>query len=148
MTSHNFSEPDLRVRVFFYGSFINRDVLSQVGLIPERVEAAWVWGYDIRIEPHANLVHSDQHCVYGIVCDTTHVKLRQLYGQKWVSDYLPEAVLVETNGGRFSPALCYISPSSKKAPAADEYIDRIVISAREYGFPEWYIARLDSFRSR
>jgi hypothetical protein len=43
-------------------------------------------------------------------------------------------------------ALCYIAPSLTPQPATDDYIDRIVKPAREYGFPDWYVSRLDSFR--
>jgi AIG2-like family len=137
-----------KVNVFFYGSFINRAVLAEVKLIPDQVEVAQLWGFDISIRPLANLVRSDQHSVYGIICQATHAELDRLYGQHWVGTYLPEAVLVETNGGRLKPALCYIAPSPPSAPAADDYLDRIVGPAREYGFPAWYITRLESFRQR
>ena len=60
--------------------------------------------------------------------------------------YLPEAVLVETLDGKLLPALCYICHDMKPRPAANDYIDRVVKPAREYGFPEWYIERLESFR--
>ncbi len=121
-----------KVNVFFYGSFINRTVLAEVNLIPDQVD----------------LVRSDQHSVYGIFCQATHAELDRLYSQPWVGTYLPEAVLVETSGGRLVPALCYIAPSPAVAPAADDYLDRIVGPACEYGFPAWYIARLESFRQR
>jgi hypothetical protein len=136
-----------RVRVFFYGSFINRRVLAEGGFVPERVEAARLWGFDIRIQPLASLVRSDRHCVYGILCEATHAELARLYGQAWVGTYLPEAVLVEGEGGRLLPALCYLAPSPPVAPAAGDYLDRIIGPAREYGFPEWYLARLESFRA-
>ena len=136
-----------KVRVFFYGSFINREVLAKVGLIPERVDVARLHGFDIRIQPLANVVRSDRHCVYGIICEATHDELARLYGQDWVGDYLPEAVLVEIEGGGVLPALCYIAPPSEPEPATGGYIDHIAGPAREYGFPEWYLERLDSFRS-
>jgi len=142
-----------KVRVFFYGSFINRAVLAEAGLKPDRVELARLWGFDIRIQPLANLVRSDRHCVYGIVCEATHAELTKLYSQSWVGAYLPEAVMVETTGARLLSALCYIAPEPEApaagpAPAADDYIDRIAGPAREYGFPSWYIDRLESFRRR
>lgn len=142
-----------KVRVFFYGSFINRVVLAEAGLKPDRVEMARLWGFDIRIQPLANLVRSDRHCVYGIVCEATHAELTKLYSQSWVGAYLPEAVMVETAGARLLSALCYIAPEPE-APAAGpsaaaaDYIDRIAGPAREYGFPSWYIDRLESFRRR
>jgi signal transduction histidine kinase len=60
----------------------------------------------------------------------------------------PEPVLVERPDGTWRPALCYIAPSPDGGPAADDYIDRIVGPARGYGFPDWYVARLESFRPR
>ena len=41
---------------FFYGSYINLDVLREVGLVPERVEVARLPGFDLLIRPLANLV--------------------------------------------------------------------------------------------
>jgi hypothetical protein len=136
------------VWVFFYGSFLNLGVLQQVGYTPEQFEVARLYGYDIRIEPLANLVRSEGQCVWGVVAAATHEQLRRLYAQDWVGTYLPEAVFVETREGKLRPALCYLAPSPEPKPASDDYIDRIVTPARAYGFPEAYIARLESFRPR
>ena len=138
-----------RVWVFFYGSFINLDVLRQQGLVPERYEVARLGGFDIRIGPLANLVRSEGRCVYGIVATATHGELRRLYD--YARDglggtYLPEAVLAQTLDGRFQPALCYIAHDLREAPPAAEYVDRIVGPARRFGFPAWYVERLESFR--
>ena len=139
-----------KVWVFFYGSYINLEVLKEVNLVPEHWEVARLPGFDIRIEPRANLVRSEQNCVYGIVATATHSQLERLYAHaKDVLGeiYLPEAVLVETMDGKCRPALCYIAPSMDPRPAANDYIDRIAKPAREYGFPDWYVQRIESFRS-
>ena len=60
--------------------------------------------------------------------------------------YLPEAVVVETRDGKWMPAMTYICPSMAPRPAERAYVDRIVEPARQLGFPEWYVARLESFR--
>ena len=135
-----------KVWVFFYGSFINLEVLATAGLIPEQLEVACLWGYDIRIQPLANLIPSQRHCVYGIVCQASPRDLLALYGQTWVGTYWPEAVLVECEGGSIRPALCYISPPRPVEAATSDYIDRIAKPAREYGFPSWYIERIELFR--
>jgi len=139
-----------KVQTFFYGSYMNFAVLKEAGLAPEQWEVAKLSGYDIRIAPRANLVHSEQHCVYGIIAAATHEELARLYShakEALGETYLPEAVLVETLDGKWLPALCYICHDMKPRPAATDYVDRIVKPAREYGFPAWYIARLESFRS-
>jgi cation transport regulator ChaC len=136
-----------KVSVFFYGSFINRQVLAREGLTLDRFERARLWGFDIVIETLATLVRSDQHCVYGIVCEATHDELRRLYAQDWLGGaYLPEAVVVEAEGGRLRPALCFIAPDRPPARPAGDYVEWITTPAREYGFPEWYIERLERFR--
>jgi hypothetical protein len=139
-----------KVSTFFYGSFINLDVLAKVHIVPERVDVARLSGFDVRIRPLANLVRSDQHCVYGILVTATHAELTRLYA--YARDglggtYLPEAVLIDTLDGRFQPALCYIAPDLPDAPATADYVDRIVGPARRFGFPAWYVERLESFRA-
>jgi hypothetical protein len=46
------------VAVFFYGSFISRDVLAEHDVIVDRYEVAHLDGYDIVIQPLANLTMS------------------------------------------------------------------------------------------
>lgn len=55
-----------RLSVFFYGSYMNFSVLEEVNFVPAHWEVARLSGFDIVIQPRANLVRSDQHCVYGI----------------------------------------------------------------------------------
>ena len=57
------------------------------------------------------------------------------------------SVLCEKLDGTLMPALCYISPETELAPATDEYLDRIVEPARDLDFPQWYIDRIEAFRS-
>jgi hypothetical protein len=59
--------------------------------------------------------------------------------------YLPEAVVVETSKGEQLPALCYICPDMRPSPAAPAYVKRIAEPGKEFGFPDWYIAKLESF---
>lgn len=135
-----------KVSVFFYGSFINLDVLGEVGLRPEDVRVAKLEGYDIQIQPLANLVPSEGDSVFGIVCKASHAELESLYRQTWVGTYLPHPVLVETMEGLQVPALCYLSPARELAAAERSYIDRIMGPAREYGFPAWYLERIEQYR--
>jgi len=140
---------EAEVRTFFHGSYMNFDVLREVNYIPEKWAVAKLSGFDIVIRPRANLLRSEQHCVYGIVATATHQELGRLYAH--AQDiilgkiYLPEVVLVETSDNKWQPALCYICPEMKSQPAAPDYVDRIVKPAKEFGFPEWYIKRLESF---
>lgn len=62
-------------------------------------------------------------------------------------DYRPHPVVVHTRQGDLVPALCYIAPAMERRRPSNDYVDRIVAPAKVHGFPEWYIERLQSFRS-
>jgi hypothetical protein len=145
------SQHEPKVWTFFYGSYMNFDVLAEVDIVPAEWEVARLDGFDIRIEPRANLVRSEQHCVYGIVATATHAELSRLYAhaQNVLGElYLPEAVLVQTDGGLWRPALCYICPAMVPRPPENAYVERVLNPARQFGFPSWYVERLESFLSQ
>jgi hypothetical protein len=137
---------DARVWTFFYGSYMNRAVLSEADVAFGAFEVARLDGYDIRIAPRANLVASPEHCVYGVLARATHAELARLYAHaKDVlgEAYLPHPVLAHTQDGDWRAALCYIAPTMVPRAPDPAYVDRIVAPARELGFPEWYVERLD-----
>lgn len=137
------------VWVFFYGSYMNRAVLGEVGLAPEEFDVARLAGWDIQIRPRANLVRAETATVHGVMCRATHEELDRLYAharERLGEVYLPEAVLCETRRGTWRPALCYISPDMAPRPAEAAYVDRIVDAACEHGLPAGYVTRLEGFR--
>lgn len=139
-----------KVWVFFYGSYINFDVLKKVNLVPERWEVAKLAGFDLEIKPRANLVRSDRHTVYGIIATATHAELERLYKDHahgiLGETYLPKAVMVETSDGKLKPVMTYICPHMEPRPADPAYVNRIYNPARAFGFPEWYLERIARFR--
>ena len=141
--------PEAKIWVFFYGSYMNRAVLREVGLAPEGWEAASLPGFDIRIAPRANLVRCSEHTVYGVLATATHAELDRLYAHardELGEVYLPEAVLTQARDGTWRPALCYIASDMVERRADPAYVDRILQPARQLGFPASYLARLESFR--
>jgi hypothetical protein len=138
-----------KVRVFFYGSYMNRAVLREVGFVPDSFEVARLDGFDIGIEPRANLVAATEQSVYGVLAEATHAELKRLYthAQDVLGErYLPHPVLVHTQSGSAVPALCYIAPVMASRIPEAAYVDRILSPARELGFPDWYVERLEAQR--
>ena len=140
---------DYRVWVFFYGSYINLNVLKEVDLFPSQHEVATLPGFDIRIEPRANLVRDTMSMVYGILATATHDELDRLYTDhakdKLGEIYLPEAIVALDCVGRLRPALTYIAPQMNKQSADKAYVERIAMPAETYGFPVDYVDKLRSF---
>ncbi len=139
------------VWVFFYGSYMNFDVLAEVDLVPQAWEVACLPGFELSIAPRANLVRAERGVVWGINATATHAKLDRLYSEHAKGllgeTYLPEAVLTHTADGAPRPAMTYICPEMARRPADAAYVDRIVAPARRFGFPAWYVERIESFKT-
>lgn len=134
-----------KVPVFFYGSFINLDVLRQADVEPENSRVGRLLGWELRVAPLATLEPNDAAVTYGIVVACTHEELERLYAQDWVGGYLPEAVLIEIDRA-YLPALTYIKWDDERgAAAAPDYVERIAGPAEKLGFPDWYVRHIRSF---
>ncbi len=88
--------------------------------------------------------------MWGISATATHAELARLY-RDYVQNqlgqtYLPEAIVTHTADGKIRPAMAYICHDMTPRPADPAYVDRITGPAREFGFPAWYVERLESFR--
>jgi hypothetical protein len=139
---------DPRVWVFFYGSYMNFDVLAEVRYEPERWEVAVLPGFDLVIAPRATLVRAERGAAWGINAMATHAELDRLYAEHAKGllghTYLPEAVLTFGPGGP-RPAMTYICPQLTPGSVDPAYVARIAGPARRFGFPEWYVERIESF---
>lgn len=141
---------ELLVWTFFYGSYINTDVLKQANFHPKEYEVAKLNGYDIQVKPLANLYPSENSTVYGIVAKSTQKELVTLYEHAsgvLGGTYYPTAVLIETVSERYLPSLCYIAPELPDGKVDNDYVDRIITPGRQLGFPQWYLRKLESFKS-
>lgn len=96
---------------------------------------------------YGSFINPDVHRRADIVPERAELARLYAYAREDLGGvYLPEAVLVETMAGRWLSALCYIAHEMEPASAADDYVDRIVGPARAYGFPDWYVDRLEGVR--
>ena len=139
-----------KVWVFFYGSYINLDVLAEVDLVPVGVEVVTLDGFDFVIAPRANIIPSSDGIVYGILGQATHAELDRLYSEhsqgKLGQTYLPEAVIVKDAGGNLKPALTYICHDMTPGTVDEDYVERIAKPAEKLNFPAEYIKNIRSFR--
>ncbi|NVJ70543.1 MAG: gamma-glutamylcyclotransferase, partial [Alphaproteobacteria bacterium] len=131
-----------KVQVFFYGSFISLSVLEEAGIKKRAFAPACIQGYEMLMQPHANLHENGDGIVYGILANLTHDELDTLYHSHietiTTATYKPEAMLVHTRGGKIVPALVYVSDDMEPKQAENAYIDKVLKAATSYGFPKWY----------
>jgi Gamma-glutamyl cyclotransferase, AIG2-like len=129
-----------RIEVFFYGLFMDADLLRTKGAHPENLRPACVPGFALRIGQRATLLQNSGARVYGIVMELTHVEIEQLYSEASVRAYRPEALLAELADGSRVPALCFnllVPPGPEEANS--EYAAKLRDLARRLGLPSNYV---------
>lgn len=128
------------VPVFFYGLFMDAELLRSKGAQPTNIRRASVANFALRIGKRAALVSSPGSRVHGILMDLRHAELDQLYADPSVSAYKPEPLTAELGDGAQIPVLCFNLPV---APRADEnnpdYAGKLRELARKLELPPEYI---------
>jgi hypothetical protein len=131
--------------VFFYGLFMDEDLLQEKGLNPSAAIIAYVTGYGLRIGERATLMQSSQERSYGSVIQLDEEEIEILYSDKSVEDYVPEEVTaINTNGSRLT-AVSYILPISKLSGQNREYAKSLAVVARKIGLPAQYIDEIEKW---
>jgi len=129
-----------RIEVFFYGLFMDADLLRTKGARPVNIRAASVPGFALRIGQRATLLRGPDARAYGVVMELTHSEIEQLYSEASVRTYRPEAVIAELTDGSRVPALCFnllVPPGPEEANS--EYAAKLRELARRLGFPSHYV---------
>lgn len=132
---------DRRIDAFFYGLFMDIDVLRGSSVVPSNPRRAYVDDFTLRIGQRATLLPSAGARAYGMLMALTHHELERLYTAPGLELYRPEAVLAQTLGGAPVPALCY---NLCEAPASHErnpdYAMRLQRVLSKLNFPPEYVA--------
>jgi hypothetical protein len=132
-----------RVSVFFYGLFMDPELLRGKGLQPENARRACVRGMRLRIEERAALEPEPDGVVYGMLVELTHGDIERLYAEPSVAPYRPEAVLAEPDAGEPLAALCYNLPSAPSTHQPDlEYARKLGELATRLGLPASYVSTI------
>jgi len=136
--------PSRRVDVFFYGLFMDVDVLRARGIVPEGVTLASVGGFAMRVGKRATLVPNPSGRVYGVVMSLTRDEVDRLYAEPALLAYQQRAVLADLAGGGASAALCYILAEPPAPEDSDpEYSLQLRALAYKIGLPVEYVASFE-----
>jgi hypothetical protein len=133
-----------RIDVFFYGLFMDEDLLRAKGVTALDFRPASVPGFELRIGNRATLVPAQSGRVVGLVASLTHVDLERLYADPGVQAYRPEAVLSHLANGETLAALCFnlVEPPSANE-RNPEYVLKLRALAERLDFPADYVASIE-----
>jgi hypothetical protein len=140
---------DMSTRVFFYGLYMDSELLQSMGFQPRSVGAAKLVDYSLDIGERATLFSDAGRVAYGYVLDLEDDEVSKLYSRPEVVDYRAESVevllLIDDSKHR---ALCYVLPESKLGGKTNRaYAEKLAALVRKMGLPTEYaneIARYES----
>jgi hypothetical protein len=134
---------DRRVEAFFYGLFMDVDVLRGSDVVPSNPRRAYVDDFALRIGKRATLIPSPGHRAYGMLMALTHAELERLYAGPGLTEYRAEAVLARPLDGEFTAALCYnLREPPPSAERNADYASRLQRVLTRLDFPPEYIAAI------
>ena len=130
------------VRVFFYGLFMDEQLLSGKGIKPFDVSAGFVDGYGLRIGKRATLVRSPGSRACGVVMDIAPGEAADLYAEESLADYLPEPETIELMDGTQVEATCYNLPLDKVTGTNREHAASLLTLAARPGVPDEHLDQI------
>ena len=132
-----------QVTIFFYGLFMDPEVLGAKGVRPFNIRQAYVDRFALRLGQRATLVPDLAGRVYGTIMTLTHGEVDRLYSEPSVAAYRPEPVLAQLQDGNAELALCFNLPKPPERTEADPgYAAALQSVARKVGLPEEYVTLL------
>lgn len=131
--------------VFFYGLFMDQDLLKEKGFNPQNIKRACVQGYQSRIGERATLAPCKRASSYGTVMDLESNELQNLYGSDGVEGYVPQSVLANTMDGETIEAISFLLPMEKIAGSNSEYAITLAGIAKKLNLPDDYINEIETW---
>ena len=129
-----------RTDVFFYGLFMDRNILGENRVRPLNPRRAYVDHFRLCIGQRATLVHSRGARAYGVIYSVRLDELECLYGAPGLDQYRAEEVLAYTMEGEETPALCYnLQNTPRPDDASREYAASLRDILARLKFPVEYI---------
>jgi Gamma-glutamyl cyclotransferase, AIG2-like len=132
-----------RIDVFFYGLFMDEDVLRAKNVCPTNPRQASIDNFTLVIGQRATLVPTVGETVHGFVFALTHDEVDTLYGEQSVKVYRPEPVLAHLNDGGAIPVLCFSLPNQNSSNERNlEYAAKLRELATRLNLPADYVQKI------
>lgn len=132
------------VAAFFYGLFMDADLLRRKGLRVLESRMARLDDYRLRIAARATVVPARGLTVYGMLMQLPPEDLERLYSDPTVSAYIPQSLEVVLNDGVRVAASCYVLPNCAQDFLANpSYAQKLHALASKLGLPAEYLVTIE-----
>ncbi len=128
------------INTFFYGLFMDEEVLRSAKVEPREPRRAVVPGYRLLIGNRATLSPAFGAQCFGVLFNMTPEELRALYSAPGLERYRPQSVLAMLENGSFQPATTYnLAMDPLPNERNPEYAGKLRTVLARLEFPRSYI---------
>lgn len=132
-----------RVDTFFYGLFMDAQLLRGKGIEAIDPRIARLDGYRLSIGRRATLLETAGSAVHGVVMTLARADLQRLYSEESVRAYEAQPVSVSLQNGQRLGAIAYVLPRAlHDAQPNPEYAAKLHQLAGTLGLPRDYLQEI------
>ncbi len=121
--------------VFFYGLYMDPDILNQKAVEPRNPRLGMVTDYVLRIGNKATLIRAGGESAYGLVYSLTHDEVYLLYWGSGLAEYRVKAVLVQIDGKDVVAMTCNLLNAPERDESNMEYAGKLKLAMTRLGVP-------------
>ena len=120
--------------VFFYGLYMDPEILKAKSVEPRNPRKAVAKGYRLHIGKMATLLRETNAEAHGIVYELTHDEVNTLYLGAGLVAYVAEAIEVETeNHEKLAVLCCNLLVPPAKNESNPEYVGKLIQCMQKLG---------------
>lgn len=131
------------MEVFFYGLFMDKDILIKNGINPSNPRKGYLNNYTLKIGNRASLIQCKNEKAYGIIMEVNDEEIIKVYAEKSVADYIPEKVKIVTESNEHLIATCYNLPLELLTGTNELYAKSLYELAKKLNFPKEYLDKIN-----
>jgi hypothetical protein len=128
--------------VFFYGLFMDEELLEKQGIQVLSSAVGYVEGFTIAIGERATLLPEVGSQAYGVLMQLNPGSATALYEGQGLTDYVAETVTVQLPGNCTANAVCYNLPAKKPSGKNRAYAAALLALAARLELPDSYLEHL------
>ena len=122
--------------IFFYGLFMDENVLRAKGVEPRAARRAVVRDYRLKIGQRAMLVRQTSSQAYGLVYALSESEIDSLYSEPGLEMYHPEVVVATFEDGSSNEVTTFnLDDTSNREEPNLEYVAKLRLVFDRLGFP-------------
>ena len=113
--------------VFFYGLYMDPEILRAKGVEPRNPRKAVVRGYRLKVGTMATLLRAGKSEAHGIVYALTHAEVKTLYSGGGLEAYVVESLAAETeNKENIAVLCCNLMVPPEEGDSNPEYLEKLL----------------------